>query len=120
VEVPGGGSFNESNTMRNCSSASGPSSCEPLKPGEWIALAGGFVFDVTTRTATFHSGTRIKKSTINSSLQPPGNVVEVQKGQVLRLSGEASEPFKVDKYAYVLLRCVQERCWRVLLRGGLL
>ena len=61
--------------------------CPALAVNEWLALAGSFSYDAKTRRATFHSSTRIKKSTINSSLQPPSDVLAVESGQVVRLGG---------------------------------
>ena len=71
------GSFNASNTRRQCGG------CPALAANEWLALAGSFRYDAKTRRATFRSSTRIKKSTINSSLQPPSDVLAVESGPVL-------------------------------------
>ena len=99
------GSFNASNTRRQCGG------CPALAANEWLALAGSFRYDAKTRRATFHSSTRIKKSTINSSLQPPSDVLAVESGQVVRLGkGGVSAAFRVDAYSYQLLACSEPRC----------
>jgi len=106
VEVPGGGGFSNNNTKPSCSEQP----CPPLHPGEWLALAGGFSYDPTTDVVVFHSATKLKKSTINSSLLKPAQVLSVTRGQRLHLLSRPSLPFRVDEYSYVLLRCAQQRC----------
>ena len=106
VQVPGGGAFNSKNTHQSCSGCEVP----PLRDGEWLMLAGLCAYDVTTKTCTVHSATRIKKSTVNSSLLGPKDYVSVTKGQGLRLAAAPSSAFRVDSYTYVLIICVEERC----------
>ena len=109
------GSFNTSNTLRQCGGAGAADAqgggCPALAANEWLALAGSFRYDAKTRRATFRSSTRIKKSTINSSLQPPSDVLAVESGQVVRLGeGGVSAAFRVDAYSYQLLVCAEPRC----------
>jgi hypothetical protein len=113
VEVPSGGAFNQTNTQRNCSSSNTiavEEACPALAPDEWLAIASQVSYDSATKTVTFGESSHIKKSTINSSLLRPADVVAVTKGQVARLRAAVSAPFKVDKYTYVLLRCEQAHC----------
>ena len=106
VQVPGGGAFNSNNTHQSCSSCQVPS----LKEGEWLILAGECAYDATSKTCTVHASTRIKKSTINSSLLGPADYVAVIKGQGLKLVAAPTQAFEVDRYTYVLIRCMDARC----------
>ena len=107
VQVPGGGAFNRNTTKPSCATTG----CEPLAENEWLAVAGSFTIKAgALHTLTFKSSTRIKKSTINSSLQPPKDVVAVGKGTSVQLLAGVSERYKVDQYTYVLLRCAEPRC----------
>ena len=54
---------------------------------------------------------RIKKSTVNSALLQPAEVLAVEAGQRIQLIDAVNEAaFKVDLYSYVLLRCATVRC----------
>ena len=107
VEVPGGGDYNRSNTHRACDTVT--ESCPALKPNEWLAVAGSFTASGTV--ATFKTHTRVKKSTINSSLQPPAGYLKVKAGQVVKLAARGvSQPLKVDQFSYQMLTCAEPRC----------
>ena len=106
VEVPGGGTFNKNNTKPSCSKQP----CPPLRSGEWLALAGSFSYEPTTDAVVFRLATKLKKSTINSSLLKNERVLPVAQGQRLQVLSRPSSPFRVDKYSYILLQCAKERC----------
>jgi hypothetical protein len=109
VQVPGGGAFSTRNTKPAC--AQEPATCGPaLKSGEWLATLGSFEYDSAKKTATFKFATRVKKSTINSSLLEGSEYVAVSAHEELKLLAAPSEAFKVDGYSYVLVRCVEVRC----------
>eukprot|EP01052_Picozoa_sp_SAG31_P030690 SAG31_NODE_3169_length_4591_cov_7.118655_6_plen_195_part_00 len=121
VQVPGGGTFTANNTKPTCHalSSTGSPACRspPLQKDEWLALDGSF--EVVHRGGTGNTGdlikfsgaTAVKKSAINSSLQPPSDVVKIVAGQLVRLMAGASRPsFKVNRHTYVLLRYAEERC----------
>eukprot|EP01047_Picozoa_sp_COSAG01_P067674 COSAG01_NODE_9606_length_2393_cov_1.788579_2_plen_168_part_00 len=108
IQVPGGGSFNVTNTKRSC--ADEPTSCPPLKRGEWLALAHAYTFDSASKMLTFDSTTRVKKSTINTQLLKREDYLEMAKGRRVELMAPPSKPVKVDQYSYVLLRCVNPSC----------
>jgi hypothetical protein len=120
VEVPGGGTYNQNNTKRSCNSTEsavngkitvvGAAACPALAPNEWLVIASQVSYDSATKSVTFKSTTRIKKSVINSSLLRPEDIVAVLKGQKARLNAAVSAPFKVDKYTYALLRCERSHC----------
>ena len=106
VEVPGGGAFNKNNTKPRCLEQL----CQPLRSGEWLAVEGGFSYEPTTDTVVFHSATKLKKSTINSSLLKREEVLPVARGQRLHVLSRPSPPFRVDEYSYIPLRCTKEQC----------
>jgi len=109
VQVPGGGAFTKANTKPAC--ALQPATCGPaLRQGEWLASSGSFAYDSAARTVTFKGATRVKKSTINTSLLQASEYVAVASHQALKLLAAPSAAFHVDGYSYVLIRCAATRC----------
>jgi hypothetical protein len=105
VQVPGGGTFTRNNTWPTC-----PGACVPLATNEWLAISTSYVYDAATKTATFGTATRIKKSTVNSGMIPGNESLAIKADAHIELTTPPSSPLKVDKYTYVLLTCATSRC----------